>query len=49
MTGQEGTMRDMAADEGYTTADGRKGVLKATLELRDAKVFGQVAARMAAE
>lgn len=32
-----------------TYEDGRKGKLKATLELRDAKVFGQQPARMAAE
>lgn len=32
-----------------TYEDGRKGKLKATLELRDAKVFGQTPARMAAE
>lgn len=32
-----------------TYEDGRKGVLKATLELRDAKVFNTDAARMAAE
>ncbi|WP_281249231.1 AMP-binding protein [Natronohydrobacter thiooxidans] len=32
-----------------TYEDGRKGKLKATLELRDARVFGQPAARMAAE
>ncbi|MCC5964639.1 MAG: AMP-binding protein [Natronohydrobacter sp.] len=32
-----------------TYEDGRKGKLKATLELRDAKVFGQTSARMAAE
>ncbi len=32
-----------------TYEDGRKGKLKATLELRDAKVFGQASARMAAE
>jgi len=32
-----------------TYEDGRKGILKATLELRDAKVFSTEAARMAAE
>ncbi len=32
-----------------TYEDGRKGKLKATLEIRDAKVFGQVAAKVAAE
>ena len=32
-----------------TYEDGRKGLLKATLEIRDAKVFGVAAAQMAAE
>ncbi len=32
-----------------TYEDGRKGVLKATLEIRDARVFGQATAQMAAE
>ena len=32
-----------------TYEDGRKGKLKATLEIRDAKVFGQVATKVAAE
>ncbi|HHX91831.1 MAG TPA: hypothetical protein GX700_19115, partial [Paracoccus sp.] len=32
-----------------TYEDGRKGTLKATLELRDAKVFSAQSARIAAE
>ncbi|MCC5992081.1 MAG: AMP-binding protein [Rhodobacteraceae bacterium] len=32
-----------------TYEDGRKGKLKATLEIRDARVFGQVAAKVAAQ